>query len=86
MLLQSWGGSVFLLPALPKAWPRGSVRGLRVRGGASVDLHWEGGRLQQARVHSERAGAINCLTQGRPWTWNWVLAAPGRWASTTTDW
>ncbi|GAE50003.1 hypothetical protein XPR_4080 [Xanthomonas arboricola pv. pruni MAFF 301420] len=65
MLLQSWGGSVFLLPALPKAWPRGSVRGLRVRGGASVDLHWEGGRLQQARVHSERGGRYQLSYAGQ---------------------
>ncbi|WP_181108682.1 glycoside hydrolase family 95 protein [Xanthomonas arboricola] len=65
MLLQSWGGSVFLLPALPKAWPRGSVRGLRVRGGASVDMHWDGGRLQQARVHSERGGRYQLSYAGQ---------------------
>ncbi|WOB49122.1 glycoside hydrolase family 95 protein [Xanthomonas hydrangeae] len=65
MLLQSWGGSVFLLPALPSAWPRGSVRGLRVRGGASVDLEWDGGRLQQARVHSDRGGRYQLSYAGQ---------------------
>jgi len=65
MLLQSWGGSVFLLPALPKAWPRGSVRGMRVRGGASVDLEWEGGRLQQARLHSDRGGRYQLSYAGQ---------------------
>lgn len=65
MLLQSWGGSVFLLPALPKAWPRGSVRGLRVRGGASVDLEWDGGRLQHARVHSDRGGRYQLSYAGQ---------------------
>lgn len=65
MLLQSWGGSVFLLPALPAAWPRGSMRGLRVRGGASIDLEWDGGRLQQARLHSDRGGRYQLSYAGQ---------------------
>jgi len=56
MLLQSWGGRVFLLPALPSAWPQGRVRGLRVRGAAQLDLEWAGGQLRQARLHSQRGG------------------------------
>ncbi|MFT3754634.1 MAG: glycoside hydrolase family 95 protein [Pseudoxanthomonas sp.] len=65
MLLQSWGGSVFLLPALPeKAWPDGSVRGLRVRGAAKVDLQWQGGKLLQATLHSERGGRYQLVHAG----------------------
>jgi alpha-L-fucosidase 2 len=56
MLVQSWGGSVFLLPALPEAWPQGRVAGLRVRGAADLDLEWRHGRLSQARLHSRRGG------------------------------
>ena len=45
MLLQSWGGSIWLLPALPQGWAQDQVRGLRVRGAAGVDLAWRDGRL-----------------------------------------
>jgi alpha-L-fucosidase 2 len=61
MLLQSWGGSIFLLPALPKAWKAGSVRGLKVRGAAGVDLSWKEGRLSTATLTSVRGGHYNVV-------------------------
>jgi alpha-L-fucosidase 2 len=41
-----------MLPALPRQWADGSVRGLRVRGNASIDLEWKAGKLTSMQLHA----------------------------------
>jgi len=64
MLLQSHGGAIEPLPALPAAWPQGAVRGLKARGGFIVDMEWRDGRLTAATVASMRGGACRIVSSG----------------------
>ncbi len=59
MLLQAQSGEIELLPALPSAWPSGSVRGLCARGGFVVDIAWRSGGLVSVTITSRHGdGAL----------------------------
>ncbi len=62
MLLQSHLGGLHLLPALPDAWPEGSVRGLVARGNIEVDIAWHDGRLTGATLKPRIKREINVRT------------------------
>ncbi|MBO9579289.1 MAG: glycoside hydrolase family 95 protein [Sphingobium sp.] len=53
MLVQSRGDEILLLPALPSAWPQGSVHGLRVRGACALDLTWRAGKPARLMLISD---------------------------------
>ncbi|MEE9395359.1 MAG: hypothetical protein V3W41_22935 [Planctomycetota bacterium] len=71
MLLQSGGGVVELLSALPKAWPSGSFRGLRARGGFELDARWESGELVEANIRATKSGLMRL--RARP---HWRIRGP----------
>ena len=56
MLMQSHAGEIALLPALPSAWPEGSIKGLRARGSVGVDVAWAGGKATKATLRPDFAG------------------------------
>jgi alpha-L-fucosidase 2 len=64
MLLQSHADELHLLPALPKAWPRGRITGLRARGGYGVDLAWTDGRLREASISASGDGPVRVRVAG----------------------
>jgi alpha-L-fucosidase 2 len=64
MLLQSHGGEIHLLPALPKAWGAGAVSGLRARGVVTVDVVWKDAKVVEATLTSGRDGKVKVRVGG----------------------
>ena len=64
MLMQSHEGEIILLPALPKAWPAGSVKGLRARGGFEVDITWQDGKVTNYRIRSKEPREVKLRVNG----------------------
>jgi alpha-L-fucosidase 2 len=61
MLIQSHDGVVYLLPALPDHWSSGQVKGLRTRGGFTVDIAWKNKQIVSLEVHSSLGGNLRIM-------------------------
>jgi alpha-L-fucosidase 2 len=69
MLVQSHTDLIRLLPALPKAWASGSFRGLRARGGITIDMTWEDGFPTQVTMTAAQAAWVGVHFPYRDPTW-----------------
>ncbi|WP_308363999.1 MULTISPECIES: glycoside hydrolase family 95 protein [unclassified Microbulbifer] len=78
MLVQSHDGAIHLLPALPNAWPDGSVKGLVTRGGFVVNMSWKDGAVESLEITSRLGGNCRLRLHSplRP-TQNLELSKPG---------
>lgn len=75
MFLQSHTGEIALLPALPKVYPSGSVKGLRARGDVLVDITWTEGKLTSARLTSRSDQTVKVRISGESTPRTMVLKA-----------
>jgi alpha-L-fucosidase 2 len=64
MLLQSHGGIITFLPALPPSWPTGKVTGLRARGNFTVDIEWKNGKVTGYRIASPQPREVEVRVNG----------------------
>lgn len=64
MLMQSHGGVVDLLPALPAQWKDGEVSGLKARGGYELSMSWKDGKLTKARLKAVANGKVRVAYNG----------------------
>ena len=62
MLMQSHEGGIYFLPALPKQWNNGFIKGMSARGGFTVDMEWKNGLMENAVIHAKASGSCSFIT------------------------
>lgn len=65
MIVQSWGGEVHLLAALPKAWPAGALHGVRAHGALTLDVDWKEGRLSRLQLRGPALAKVALRYRGQ---------------------
>jgi alpha-L-fucosidase 2 len=83
MLLQSHNSELHLLPALPAAWPTGSVTGLRGRGGYTVGMAWTTGQADELLIRADRDGTVKLRARLFTGSFTFVDATDGTTPATT---
>jgi len=54
-----------LLPALPKAWPSGAVKGLKTRGNFEIEMSWNAGQVTNLKIKSATQASAKVLMNGK---------------------
>ena len=62
MLMQSYNGKIYILPALPSKWKNGKVTGLLAKGGVIVNIEWKNGKVSSYSL--EGKGTFNVIVNG----------------------
>src|SRR5258708_22427615 len=64
MLVESRPGHIELLPALPCAWPTGSIFGVKARRGLELDIAWKDGKLDFVTIRGRKEALVSVLCNG----------------------
>lgn len=62
LLVQSFSNDVMLLPCLPSAWKSGHIKGLRARGGFTIEIEWQDCAITTGRIHASLDGRLRLST------------------------
>jgi alpha-L-fucosidase 2 len=65
MLVQSNSDYIELLPAIPKAWQSGTVKGLKARGNYEIDMTWSKGQITNLKIKSSTNASATVLMNGK---------------------
>lgn len=58
LLMQSQTGDIYILPALPKAWDKGEISGIKAKNGAEVSIKWNNGKATEIKIVPAADGDI----------------------------
>jgi alpha-L-fucosidase 2 len=70
MLVQSHDGEILLLPALPEQWKSGSIKGVKARGGFTLDIDWEQGKLSMVKIIPDKGCKTKLVYKDKSWEIN----------------
>ena len=56
--------SVELLPALPPNWSDGSIKGVRARGGLTIDMSWAKSKVTMLVIHAQKPCTVTLTFNG----------------------
>jgi alpha-L-fucosidase 2 len=65
MLMQSHQGYIELLPALPREWAKGQIRGLRARGGFEINMSWSDYKITRLKITSHAGTPLRVKVNGK---------------------